>query len=191
VQKTDLRPDWRPGDTAIVYADFELTSCYLVNEKTIAEGNWTCNSEKVKEWAKDSSIDAYVLYRLEVADIDSTGRADACYGPSDVSNGSDDASHAPGWTFWPVPGQGYNGGDYRRERISVGMHHKKFYTALKRKTSANPNCSRLLVRVYLKAHYRTLSTHRFGQPIKIDTARVDARGRVKWTYANGAIWLER
>jgi hypothetical protein len=181
VHKRDLRADWRPGDTAIVSADFELTSCYLVKEKTMNAGEWSCH-QSIKTSAQDRSIDAYVLFRLEVADIDSTGRPDAC-----TSRG--DAPEAPGWTFWPRPGRGHNGGDYRRERISYGMHHKKFYTQLSRRTSANPDCSRLLVRVYLQADFAWRFV-RLGQPIKIDTARL--RGPfVERTHANGAIWLAR
>jgi hypothetical protein len=188
VQKKDLRVDWRPEDYAIVYADFALTSCYLIRPKSIEDGKWSCN-KFVEPRALDSSVDAYVLYRLEVADIDSTGRPEAC-------SGSADASKTPGWTFWPTPGQGYRGGDYRRERISLGMHHKKFYTQLSRRTSANPDCSRLLVRVYLKADYGAIrpdasgTWRRVGQPIKIDASRFDNDGFFV-TLSNGAIWLTR
>lgn len=181
VQKRDLRADWRPGDTAVVYADFELTSCYRINPESIAADEWSCYRE-IEPGAQDRSIDAHVLFRLEVADIDSTGRADACIGFADASN-------APGWTFWPRPAQGYNGGDYRRERISYRAHHKKLYTALARRTSSNPDCSRLLVRVYLKADYAFVSWG-LGQPIKVDTSRLK-EGFVQRTHANGSIWLAR
>jgi hypothetical protein len=76
------------------------------------------------------------------------------------------------------------------------MHHKKFYTQLSRRTSANPDCSRLLVRVYLKADYGAIrpdasgTWRRVGQPIKIDASRFDNDGFFV-TLSNGAIWLTR
>jgi hypothetical protein len=66
-----------------------------------------------------------------------------------------------GWTFSPLPGSGYQGGDYRRETLRDDAHHQTFYRSLTRRLSSNPACTRLLVRISVRAGD--------GQPIKIDT----------------------
>ena len=94
--------------------------------------------------------------------------------------------------YYPAPGAGYRGGDYRRESITWGSHHKKLYSTLTRRTSTNPACTRLQVRVFVRADYQSFFGLRLGQPIKIDTNRVDpASGRVQGTHTNGVIWLTR
>lgn len=174
--KSDLLPGWRPGGTMTVYTDFELTTCPLNSAGQLSS---SCNPNdeesdgKVREQAKRHGANAVVRYRLEVAEIDSTGSPANCAGPAD-------STKSPGWTFSPGPGAGTGFGNYKIETITDDAHHKKFYRSLTRRTSLNPECSRVLVRVFVEAID--------GQPIKIDTSRVK-NGKVRSMHTNGIVWL--
>jgi hypothetical protein len=170
--KADLLPRWSPGGTATVYTDFELTSCYLQDNNRVSA---SC-SPSVKPQAKRrrDNVHADVLYRLEVAELDATGKPDNCVGPND-------SPRSPGWTYSPAPGHGFDRGDYARETIRDDAHHKKFYRQLIRRLSTNPECTRMLVRVYVRAAR--------GHPIKLDANRITASGRHAAAFTNGIIWL--
>lgn len=166
IAKSHIHPGWAgDGGLATVFADFEMTTCY--------RGTKSCLDSVSRHGLPMNAALTHVLFRLEVAEIDSSGRPDGCRGPAD-------SSQAPGWTFHPPPGDGYEGGDYKRETIRDDAHHKKFYRAVTRQLSSDPECDRLLVRVYIEAED--------GQPIKIDASRL-SNGVVSKTYTNAIAWL--